>query len=132
MIVVIIIISLGYFFMPRVVDYFEWQKAVRAAGSLPYQIGLTNVTMIQCTVSCNGGCCMGGTLCTTKDSATCTTYSEITGTQAGGMGNQALFLNSAISQAGVSSGGQLIAGGMSPVLMDNGVLAGPGGCYGCH
>ena len=47
------------------------------------------------------------------------------------MGVNALFLKTALAQAGVTPGGQLIAGGMGPVLMDNGVLAGPGGCYNC-
>jgi hypothetical protein len=47
------------------------------------------------------------------------------------MGIEALFLNTSLMAAGVVPGGQLIAGGMGPTLMDNGVLAGQAGCVGC-
>lgn len=114
-----------------IADYYNRRQAVKAAGGFPTQLGLTGVTMFQCVVSCNGGCCVGGTLCPTKDPATCTNYQEVSGTPAGGTGNMALFSNTAISQAGLSQGGQLIAGCMSPPLCDNGVLASSGGCYGC-
>ncbi|MCK4554611.1 hypothetical protein KAU19_06680 [Candidatus Parcubacteria bacterium] len=127
-----VILVSGYFLIPQFVNYFKWKNSVEAAGSFPYQIGLTNVTMIQCTVSCNGGCCIGGTLCEIKDPAACAAYQEVNGTIAGGMGNNALFSTQAIAQSGLTNGGQLIAGGMSTVLMDNGVLASVGGCYGCY
>lgn len=110
---------------------WRWSRAASAAGSMPYQIGLTNVVMVKCVVSCNGGCCVGGALCSTKDSATCTNYFDVSGSMAGGMGTMALFSIPAITQAGLTAGGQLIAGGMSMNFMDQGVLASTGGCSGC-
>ncbi len=127
-----VILVSGYFLIPQFVNYFKWKNSVEAAGSLPYQIGLTNVAMINCFTTGSPPLCEGGTLCFTKDAATCTTYSDVSGTMAGGMGNNALFSIQAIAQSGLTNGGQLIAGGMSPVLMDNGVLASIGGCYGCY
>lgn len=113
----------------------SYNGAVEASAGLPYQIGLTKALITKCIVSCNGGCCMGmggaGELCSVKDPASCSLYSEISGTPSGGMGKNALFSNAAISKAGLVHGGQLIAGGMSPVAMDNGVLASAGGCFGC-
>ena len=121
---------------PSAYQSLKWQQAVEAAGALPYQIGLTAVKIIQCQPSCcsQAGCrcCVGGALCATLlTEAQCLLHSEASGTPAGGMGSNALFLNSAIAQAGLTPGGQLIAGGLSPVLMDQGVLASAGGCYGC-
>lgn len=134
-ILVVAVLVVGFLFYGglQVNDYLEWQstKDAVAAGGYPYQIGLTGVTVIPCTVSCNGSCCMGGSLCSVKDPATCTMYSYVQGTPAGGSGNQALFLKTALSQAGVSAGSQLIAGGMGPTMMDSGVLGGPTGCYNC-
>lgn len=110
---------------------WRFSRAANAAGSMPYQIGLTNAIAMQCTISCNGGCCVGGALCSTLDSGRCTLYSTVSGSMAGGMGNMALFSQIAIGQAGLTSGGQLIAGGMSMTQMDQGVLASTGGCSGC-
>jgi len=119
------------FVLVNIADYYNMKKTAKAADTFPYQIGLTGVTLIPCTVACDGGCCVGGTLCPTKDSATCTLYQEVSGTPAGGDGDKALFLKTAIAQSGLSQGGQLIAGGMSLTSMDNGVLASAGGCSGC-
>ena len=117
----------------------ERNMAVDAAGAMPYQIGLTGARVIQCAPSCCSAagcrCCagMGGVLCATiMDVETrCPMYQEVQGTPAGGMGMNALFLQTSVMQAGLSPGGQLIAGGMSPPLMDTGVLASAGGCVGC-
>lgn len=109
----------------------DFAKAAEAAGGFPYQIGLTNAIIIQCFTTGIPPLCTGGTLCNLKDAATCANYSDVSGTPAGGMGSNALFMNTAILQAGLAAGGQLIAGGMSAALMDNGVLASTGGCYGC-
>lgn len=113
----------------------SYNGAAEASAGLPYQIGLTNALITKCVVSCNGGCCMGmggaGALCSVKDPASCSLYSEVSGTPSGGMGKNALFSNVAIAKAGLVPGGQLIAGGMSPAAMDNGVLASAGGCFGC-
>lgn len=112
-------------------NWLEWKMAVEAAGTMPYQIGLTNVTMIKCFTIGTPPVCNGGTLCYTKDPATCVNYYDVTGAPAGGMGSNALFSVSQTSMAGLYPGGQLIAGGMSPALMDSGVLASAGGCSGC-
>jgi len=128
--IAIILISGYYYYLPEV----RWQKSVQAAGGYPYQIGLTGVKIIPCFTSCCSpvcSCCSGGTLCVTKDVATCTMYSDVSGTPAGGMGTMALFTKTAIGQAGLSQGGQLIAGGMTMTQMDQGVLASGGGCSGC-
>lgn len=130
-ILIIILALLVYVFAPDVASQAEWNRAVKAAGSMPYQIGLTKVIIIPCFTVGPPPACSGGTLCLTKDPATCTLYSDVSGTPAGGMGSNALFLKTAITMAGLTPGGQLIAGGMSPVLMDSGVLASAGGCSGC-
>lgn len=131
-----ILLIFAYFFIPRLTAYLGRQAAAEAAGGFPYQIGLTSVKIIQCQLSCCSvagcRCCTGGTLCSTLlTEVQCTTHSDVSGTQAGGMGNNALFSQTAISQAGLAAGGQLIAAGMSSVLMDSGVLASSGGCSGC-
>ena len=118
---------------PSVYQSFSWQKAASAAGGLPYQIGLTNAIIIKCFVRPlpPPPTCMGGSWCNLLDVQRCPLYSDVTGVPAGGMGNGALFSNLAILASGLTPGGQLIAGGISPVLMDSGVLASAGGCYGC-
>ncbi len=109
----------------------SYNSAAEASAGLPYQIGLTNAAIIKCVTTGNPPVCVGGLLCSTLDAARCLNYSEVSGTPAGGMGNNGLFSNAAISKVGLAPGGQLIAGGMSPALMDNGVLASAGGCFGC-
>ena len=138
MVICVVVVSFVVCAGAGINNYMEWRmvKGVIASGELTYQIGLTNVTIINCFTTgnppiCTGGV-LGGTLCYTKDAATCANYAEVSGTPAGGMGNNALFSTQAIAQAGLTNGGQLIAGGTSPVLMDNGVLASSGGCYGCY
>ncbi len=121
----------GYLGVDLLYRKMEWKIAGQAAGGYPYQIGLTGVVVIPCYTTGTPPVCVGGTLCETLDVARCTMYSDVSGTPAGGMGNMALFLKTALMQAGVMPGGQLIAGGMAPTLMDSGVLAGQGGCYGC-
>ncbi len=130
-IIFLLLLFLIYFFTPKVAGYFRFRQAVKAAGGFPYQIGLTNVTVVPCVTTGVPPICTGGVLCSVLDAARCVMYSEVSGAQAGGMGNNALFLKTAIAQAGLYPGGQLIAGGTSPALMDNGVLASFGGCYGC-
>lgn len=124
-----------YFFTPQTVDFIKWQltkKEIKAAAaSYPYQIGLTGIALIKCFTTGSPPVCSGGKLCATKDPATCASYVEVSGSPAGGMGSMALLSATAVSQAGLTQGGQMIAGGTSEVFMDSGVVAGPGGCYGC-
>lgn len=127
--IVIILLFIGAYnyYLPAA----RWQKAVEAEGGYPYEIGLTGTSQIQCQVSCDGACCTGGKLCTVKIPGVCATYSEISGSMAGGMGTMALFSLTQTSAAGYKPGDSIIAGGMTMTEMDNGVLADPGGCSGC-
>ncbi|MDO8668571.1 MAG: hypothetical protein Q7K35_05835 [bacterium] len=125
--VAIISVSGFYYFWPEA----PLIKAAQSAGGYPYQIGLTNVIVIPCVTTGVPPICTGGTLCNLLDVGRCALYSDVSGSPAGGMGSNALFLITAIAQAGLTSGGQLIAGGMTMTQMDSGVLASAGGCYGC-
>lgn len=125
--IIIVLIGGYYYYLPEV----RWHKAALSAGGYPYQIGLTNTTQMQCTVSCDGACCSGGTLCTVKLPGICATYSEISGKMSGGLGTMALFSLTQTSMAAYKPGDSIIAGGMTMTEMDNGVLAAPGGCAGC-
>ena len=129
---VLVLSVLVYIFSPKIDNYFKWKRAAEAAGGFSYQIGLVGAVITPCTLTPPPVvACVGGTLCYIKDQASCLMYSDVSGTPAGGMGSNAIFLNTAIAQAGLTQGGQLIAGGMSPSLMDSGVLASTGGCFGC-
>jgi len=128
---IIVLVLLACFIFPKALSAWHWHQAAEAAGGLPYQIGLTKAVIVPCITTGAPPVCVGGLLCSTLDIARCTMYSEVNGMPAGGSGNNALFSKVAIAQAGLTPGGQLIAGGMSPVLMDQGVLASAGGCFGC-
>jgi hypothetical protein len=106
-------------------------KSAISSSMFPYEIGLTEVVIIQCYTTGSPPICEGGTLCYTKDAAECSLYEDVSGTQAGGKGNMALFLVAGAGQAGLSDGGQLIAAGMEMTMMDSGPLASTGGCYNC-
>ncbi|MFH1233733.1 MAG: hypothetical protein V1649_03755 [Patescibacteria group bacterium] len=125
---VVLTLGLVVYFLPNITTSWRWQKAVEASASFPYQIGLTNAIIIPCVLT-PAGLCAGGPLC--LDPVRCILYSDVSGIPAGGTGSNGLFLKTAIIKAGLTPGGQLIAGGMSPVFMDSGVLASAGGCFGC-
>jgi len=127
-----ILLTIIYIITPCIKRYFIWQSAKAAISPLTYQIGLTSVVITPCFTTGSPPTCEGGPLCFTLDAGRCTLYSDVTGLPAGGMGSNALFLKTAIAQAGLPPGGQLIAGGTGPTLMDSGVLASYGGCYGCY
>lgn len=120
---------------PALIKKIKWaivkNQAEAAAGGFSYQIGLSAVIVVPCFTIPEPPACAGGKLCYVKDFARCTLYSDVTGTPSGGMGSGALFLNTALAQAGVVAGGQLVAGGMTMTEMDSGVLAGVAGCYNC-
>ncbi|MFH0956086.1 MAG: hypothetical protein V1801_02655 [Candidatus Falkowbacteria bacterium] len=137
-ILVVILALLAFLIFPKALSAWHWRQAASAAGGFPYQIGLTKALINKCVLSiteppvCIGTTPPASELCSTIiDLERCPLYSDVSGTPAGGMGNNALFSNAAIAKAGLTPGGQLIAGGMSPVLMDQGVLASAGGCFGC-
>lgn len=122
----VLIIVVG---VPILADYYLWRKAEAAAVAMPYQIGLTNVVITPCFIAY--GKCVGAPLCIASGTDRCAGWSSVIGTPAGGMGASALFSAKAIAMAGLTAGGQLIAGGMGPTMMDQGVLASAGGCSGC-
>jgi coenzyme F420-reducing hydrogenase gamma subunit len=124
----VLVIVFGYFLVPQLSEYIRYKKAAKAASSFPTILGLTKVVMVPCVVTL--GVCVGGTTCNTKPPGACTAYTEVTGVPAGETGNLGLFLTTSLGTAGVTPGGSLIAGGISPVLMDSGVVAGFGGCFG--
>ena len=135
-VILLILLALIFVISPKALSAWRWRQATNAAGGLPYQIGLTQVIITPCIVT--EGVCVGAgadqtaTLaCNTKGPGVCATYSYVSGLKSGGMGTGALFSAEVILMAGLTPGGQLIAGGLSPVLMDQGVLASAGGCYGC-
>jgi hypothetical protein len=123
--ILIVLVSGYYYYLPKV----RWEKAVQSASGYPYQIGLTKTIQIPCVIT--EGVCTGGELCTVKTPGVCATFSEISGTMAGGSGNMALFSNIQTSMAGYKPGDSIIAGVMTPTETENGVLASPGGCSGC-
>jgi hypothetical protein len=110
------------------------EKVIASTGGFPYEIGLTNVTVSYCKPSCCSAagctCCYGGSLCSADTPPKCP-RATVSGVPAGGDGSSALILKTSLTQAGVSSGGQMIAGGISSTLMDGGVVAGNSGCSGC-
>ncbi len=126
----IFIIALSYVFLNLFVVGAYWNSASAQAGSIPYQIGLTGVQIIDCYTTGEPPVCTGGTLCHVRDAARCLQYSDVSGTPAGGMGMNALFNKMMIAQAGLTPGGELIAGGMGQTEMDSGILASWGGCAG--
>ncbi|MBU0897694.1 MAG: hypothetical protein ABIJ83_02190 [Patescibacteria group bacterium] len=131
----IIILILFICFFPSIISSWRWQKAVEASAGFPVQLGLTKAVIVPCvfTPPPVGPACVGGLpLCSRiVDPVSCPLHSQVSGLPAGGNGSMALFSKIAITKAGLTPGGQLIAGGMSHVAMDNGVLASAGGCFGC-
>ena len=135
------VIIIAVFSTPFVLNRLRWKMAVEAVGALPYQMGLASCVITQCVTTGTPPTCVGaGTppdliatpLCNTKGPGVCTTYAVVSGVKAGGMGANAIFLTTTIAAVGLNCpGGQMIAGGMSPVLMDSGVLASKSGCFGC-
>ena len=121
---VILIVAVYFVFWPKA----RFELAVHATGGFPYQIGLMGVMQIPCFTTGTPPVCTGGTMCSFRDAATCTTYTDVSGTLSGGMGAKALFLTANLQMAGVTD--QLIAGGSTMTEMDSGVVAGMGGCAG--
>jgi hypothetical protein len=119
---------------PTLVDLFRFEiiKSAISAGGYPYVLGLTGVNLLPCvTTPTTPPTCTGGFYCMTLDPARCTAYIEVSGAPAGGDGYGALFQKTAVAASGLTTGGQLIAGGVSAALMDTGPLASSGGCYNC-
>jgi len=128
--IIIVLAAIGFAVYPLASRQIASRYIAKAGGGCPYQIGLTQVEEIPCVENL-GDCEPLVPLCGTLDPARCNLYSEVIGEQAGGMGSMALFQNIALVEAGLTPGGQLIACGMGPTLMDTGVLASAGGCFGC-
>jgi hypothetical protein len=128
---VIFIIPLLYIFLNITVMDLYWHEARAAVSAIPFQLGLKYAVILPCFTTGKPPTCEGGPFCFMKDAGSCSLYSDVSGTMAGGMGSEALFLKTAIAQAGAVSGADIIAGGMERLFMDNGILASRGGCAGC-
>ena len=134
LVIILSLLLMSGFFVHRSVRSWRFSKAASAAGSMPYQVGLTNVIIVPCVTTGLPPICTGGTLCNTVDVADCTLYADVNGASAGGSGQPPLLLSQiAIGMAGLTSGGQLIYGGTtnSMFISQDAVLASVGGCYGC-
>lgn len=132
-IAVLLLIIFGILAHKSIVSW-RWNNAANAAGSIPYQIGLTKAIVIPCFTTGYPPICTGGTLCNTVDAVDCTLYSDVNGMSAGGTGQPPLLLSKvAAGMAGLTEGGQLIYGGTtnSMLLSPNAVLASTAGCFGC-
>lgn len=124
---------ISWSFVPDLVvryRFFHVNRAI-AVGVYPQQLGLTGVSLTNCTISCDGGCCTGGSLCSSLTVNDCPKTQEVSGGMSGGTGTMALFAIEDIGMAGVSNGGDLIAG-MTVITQpkNNVCLAGQGGCTG--
>lgn len=106
-------------------DIIKYNKAVKATSAFPYEVGLTNVVVTPCVPAV--AVCTGATLCNSLDVARCSMYSDVTGTQAGGMGMEVLLSQMTIGQIGLVPGSSLIAAGLAPNMMDGGPAASIGG-----
>jgi len=122
-----------FFAAPAIKSEYRWFKIKRAISAIGYpeQLGLTKIKTIQCQISCDGACCVGGALCSALTPADCPKTQEVSGMMAGGTGTMALFAIEDLSATGVTASGQLIAG-MNSITMPkvNVCLAGRSGCIG--
>lgn len=123
-------VAAGFLIYPHAGMKIASRHIASAGGGCPYQIGLTSTVEIMC-IENMGDCEPLTSLCGLLDPVRCNAYSDVEGKPAGGMGEGALFLKEAIIEAGLPPEGPLIACGAGPTLMDGGVLASVGGCYGC-
>jgi hypothetical protein len=124
----VVLVCLGYLGLKAPGVYYMLQaKQVIAAGGFPQQFGLVNAVVSPCSCS-NPTCtsCTGNGLCSMA-LAPCTTYNDVMGTQAGGDGNDILMTVIATNMIGLSSGGQVIAGGTSNTMLQ--VSASKSGMY---
>jgi len=127
---IFIILLLLVNFLPQIDRWYHFHKAAEAVGGFTMQFGITGVMLNQCTISCNGGCCSGGSLCSQLDTGRCSQSQEVSGGPAGGNGNAVILSTSMINGAGIKSGGQTITGCTSQTMCEGGVAAGEGGCMG--
>lgn len=121
-------VSFGVWVGPAYFRLLGAKKAI-AEGGFPSQYGITGVTVTPCVVSCYPAenCCSGGTLCV-QDVAPACLSSDVMGKAAGGDGNNVLMKKTMVSSIGLSSGGQLIAGGTDNMNLS--VAASEGGAVG--
>lgn len=108
-------------------DFIKYRGVVRATAAFPYEVGIMNAIVVQCTPVTPPGICTGMGLCSTLTVAQCALHSDVSGMQAGGMGSDVLLSQTTIGQIGLAAGGSVIAAGLSPTLMDGGPAASMGG-----
>ena len=135
----ILLIIVGSFFIPTALEKYRWYKNKKiikayAQGSSLSLLGLSGVQLQQCTVSCQGGCCIGGAnqACAALLVSDCPLCQEISGTKSGGDMSFTLATTIDITTAGVKAGGQIIGGFLSAVMPNspNNCFAGEAGCVG--
>jgi len=135
----ILLIIVSSFFIPTAMEKYNWHKNKKiieayAQGSSMSLIGLTDVQLQQCTISCNGGCCTGGQFqgCMALTTNDCPLSQEISGTMTGGSMSFVLEDTIDITTAGIKNGGQMIGGFMSSFMPSspNNCMAGEAGCVG--
>jgi len=119
-------------------DKYNWYMAVKSVNSSigTYQVGRQGAVITDCQTSCCSitgcRCCIASMNCQTiMTEAQCLMHSDVSGSQSGGMPGDILFQKSVIKEAGLSNGDEFIAAGMSPTMMQGGVLATKNGCSGC-
>ena len=142
-------------------EKIEWQMAedLLAGSAFPVEPGIMTSIHIPCFTTGTPPVCAGGQTCSTKTVADCVLYTDVSGTLAvainselvpkdiilanaesynqdtvelaQSMATNYLFSNINMGMAGLIPGADLIAGGMSPTMMDSGPLASWGGCANC-
>lgn len=128
LVIVILIVVGGVYLYPVIAEVVNFRKTSNAAGALPYQVGITNAVLIPCV----GLVVCPSPMCNAKHTGSCPpsvpAFFEVTGMSAGGTGMPDIVLSSmVVAKIGLTPGGQVIAGGLGPTLMDGGVAASLGG-----
>ena len=135
----ILLIIVGSFFMPSALEKYRWYKNKRIIKAYAQELklsslGIPKVQLGDCSVSCNGGCCIGGAnqSCAALLVSDCPLCQEISGTKAGGDMSFALATKINIGKAGIKDGGPVIGAFLSAVMPNspNNCMAGEGGCVG--
>jgi hypothetical protein len=120
-----LVVALAFLSLKAPGFYYMYKaKQAIAEGGFPSQYGIASVVATPCVCSVpvvKCASCIGGMTCkdvTNPTVATCPTYEDITGAQAGGDGASVLLLTMAAAQIGLSSGGQVICGGTTQSMLN--------------
>ena len=125
-VLIVFLVGIYFVFWPKA--RFELARSAMAVSTCPIQPAFSDLKLTQCSISCEGGCCSGGTTCSAA--ATPCAYSDVSGTPEGGYPGPVLLSTVQITAAGLANGGQMLACGNAPTEMNSGSVAGVGGCIG--